>query len=230
MKSAAYHKGELIFLLEIDQHHNCQCYIVCVRIKLCNIKGDAIFVEYVEPIREIEKIKAIKSILRKQSQRDLLLFVFGINTGIRVSDLLSLKVSNVWDGGDIKEFLFLKDSFSGEESAYYLNYQIQLELATYFNSQDLNEDDFLFKSKKNAQPITRQQAYRIINKAAKEVGIQEKIGMHTLRKTFGYHAYRKGIAISILMKIYHHHSASETLKYIGIDKNEKRPIKVDVNL
>jgi integrase len=54
--------------------------------------------------------------------------------------------------------------------------------------------------------------------------------MHTLRKTFGYHAYQKGIAISILMDIYNHHSPSETLKYIGINKDEKNVVKVDVNL
>lgn len=185
--------------------------------------------EYVEPIRDIEKINMIKRILRNQSQRDLLLFVFGINTGIRVSELLSLKIADVKNGDKIKEFIYLNDD-DEEEKAYYINHRIQQELKNYFKMHDLKDEDFLFKSKKNNQPITRQQAYRIINKAAKEVGIPGKIGMHTLRKTFGYHAYRKGIAISILMEIYHHHSPSETLKYIGIDKNEKNVVKVDVNL
>ena len=94
----------------------------------------------------------------------------------------------------------------------------------------LEESDYLFKSRKNNNPITRQQAYRIINQAAREVGIEGNIGTHTLRKTFGYHAYRKGIAISILTKLFHHQSSAETLRYIGIDKNENYPIKVDVNL
>ena len=91
----------------------------------------------------------------------------------------------------------------------------------YLETVDLKETDYLFKSKKDSQPITRQQAYRIINSAAKEVGVPGKIGTHTLRKTFGYHAYRKGIAISILMGIYRHNTPSETLRYIGIDYNEK---------
>ena len=100
----------------------------------------------------------------------------------------------------------------------------------YLESRDFTGEQYLFQSKKNPQPITRQQAYRIINQAGKEVGIPGKIGTHTLRKTFGYHAYRKGIAISILMDIYNHHSPAETLHYIGIDKNEKMRVKVDVNL
>lgn len=186
--------------------------------------------EYVDPIKDIESINAIKEILSEQSQRDLLLFVFGINTGIRVSDLLSLKVDDIWDGTEIKEFLYLKDPHSDQMKAFYLNNNIRTELNNYLALFDFKKDDYLFKSKKNAQPISRQQAYRIINNAAKEVGIPGKIGMHTLRKTFGYHAYRKGIAISILMEIYNHHSRAETLKYIGIDKSEQHRIKVDVNL
>ncbi|MCM3765997.1 tyrosine-type recombinase/integrase [Neobacillus niacini] len=187
--------------------------------------------EYVDPIRDIESIDAIKCILRTQSQRDLLLFVFGINTGIKVNELLSIKVKDIRDEKGIKEFIYLKDCNSGETHAYYINNNVQLELTNYLKTHEFEDSDFLFKSKKNNQPITRQQAYRIINKVAKEAGIPGKIGMHTLRKTFGYHAYRKGIAISIIMQIYHHHSPSETLRYIGINKqDEKRLIKVDVNL
>ena len=66
--------------------------------------------EFVDPIKDIESINSIKEILKKKSQRDVLLFVFGINTGIRVSDLLSLKVEDIWDGEGVKEFLYLKDA------------------------------------------------------------------------------------------------------------------------
>ncbi|MFT8321339.1 MAG: tyrosine-type recombinase/integrase [Bacillus sp. (in: firmicutes)] len=184
--------------------------------------------EYVEPIKDVESIDAIKEVLKKKSQRDLLLFVFGINTGIRGHDLLSLKVGDVRDETGQKEFLCIKDE--QEIFMYYLNSRIQTELGAYLAKHPLEDDDYLFMSKKKGHPITRQQAYRIINTAAKEVGICGKIGMHTLRKTFGYHAYRKGIAISILMETYKHSSPSETLKYIGIKEEDKRLVKVDVNL
>ena len=188
-------------------------------------------VEYVEPIKEVEKINAIKRNLKKQSARDYLLFVLGINTGIRVNQLLSLKVKDIYTGNEFKEFLNVRDDDkpSGEK-AVYLNSNVRNAARLYLESRDFTGEQYLFQSKKNLQPITRQQAYRIINQAAKEVGIPGKIGTHTLRKTFGYHAYRKGIAISILMDIYNHHSPAETLHYIGIDKNEKMRVKVDVNL
>lgn len=187
--------------------------------------------EFVDPIKDVNKINEIKELLKKQSQRDLLFFVFGINTGLKVSDLLSLRVEDVWDESGMKDFLYINDITSGEVKAFYLNNMIKNELTDYLRSQEEFEgSDFLFKSKKDNLPISRQQAYRIINHAAKEVGVSGKIGTHTLRKTFGYHAYLKGIAISILMDIYNHHSPSETFKYIGINNEEKQLVKVDVNL
>lgn len=186
--------------------------------------------EYVDPIKDIDKIIAIKNNLQQRSIRDLLLFVLGINTGIRVHDLLSLKINDIWDGTQIKEFLHVCDSKNGENKGHFINNQVRTVLQKYLASREFIESDYLFKSKKDDLPITRQQAYRIINHAAKDVGITGKIGTHTLRKTFGYHAYRKGIAISILMSIFNHQTHAETLRYIGIEKNEEQLIKVDVNL
>lgn len=186
--------------------------------------------EYVVPIKELEKINKMKEILERSSRRDYTLFVIGINTGINAQDLLSLKVEEVWDGDQPKEFLFLRDEKSKGLKGHYLNSRVQEALQNYLPYSQLKAGDYLFKSKKNDKPITRQQAYRIINHAAKAAGIEEKIGTHTMRKTFGYHAYQKGVAISILMSIFHHNSRKETLKYIGISEEEKKLVKVDVNL
>ncbi|GAA0598417.1 tyrosine-type recombinase/integrase [Virgibacillus siamensis] len=186
--------------------------------------------EFVEPIRSLDDIKAIKKLLKKHSQRDLLFFVLGINTGMRISDLLSLKVSDVWDGTESRNFLCITDTHTEQEKTFYLNRSVERELKKHLSSVNFGQQDYLFKSKRNNYPITRQQAYRIINQSAKEAGMSGKIGTHTLRKTFGYHAYRKGIAISFIAKILNHQSSSETLRYIGIDKNEKQLVKVDVNL
>jgi site-specific recombinase XerD len=182
--------------------------------------------EYVVPIKDVEKINTIKNILKKSSLRDYLLFVLGINTGLTIYDLLNLKVEDVWDGKKGKEFICL----DGDHPSFYLNNRVQMALEEYMLHSGLKPTDYLFQSKKNKGPITRQQAYRIINRAVKEAGIKEKIGLHTLRKTFGYHAYQKGIAISIIMSILNQHSKSQTLKYIDITEEEKKHIKVDVNL
>ncbi|WP_421382365.1 tyrosine-type recombinase/integrase [Bacillus salacetis] len=182
--------------------------------------------EFVEPIKDIRDIYEMKQSLYQHSKRDYLFFVFGINTGLRISDLLRLRVKDIRVDGAVKEFY----RPSNMNHSFYLNKMVRYAAADYLAHCQLSEADYLFKSKKNDQPITRQQAYRIINKAAQEAGIKGKIGTHTLRKTFGYHAYKKGIALSILQKIFNHSTSSETLNYIGIDKHSEGLIKVDVNL
>lgn len=185
--------------------------------------------EFVEPIREIESINQIRSLLKQKSQRDYVLFVLGINTGLRISDLLNLTVDDVWDGKRVREFLTLSNNPEGK--AIFLNNNVRHALCAYVGDSDLGSDSFLFRTKKHNKPITRQQAYRIINQAARSVGIQGKVGTHTIRKTFGYHAYSKGIAVSIIQGIFGHASPSETLRYLGIDKEaSKGLIRVDVNL
>ncbi len=184
--------------------------------------------EFVEAIKDRQKIREIKEILYNRSKRDYVLFTFGINTGLKISDILTIKKSQLFDANDnIKEFLVIH----GEELKVFLNEQVKLSIQEYVaTAPGLSPNDYLFKSKKGDLPITRQQAYRIINSIAREVGITSKIGTHTLRKTFGYHAYRGGVAISLLQKIFHHSSRGETMKYIGIEKEEEKHPKIDVNL
>ncbi len=86
-------------------------------------------------------------------------------------------------------------------------------------------EDPLFISRKKddegkRRPIGRRQAYRFLSRAAREAGITERIGTHTLRKTFGYHNYRKGFDITKLQQIFNHASPAVTLAYIGFTQDE----------
>ncbi|WP_096155030.1 MULTISPECIES: tyrosine-type recombinase/integrase [Bacillus] len=186
--------------------------------------------ECVEAIKESKHITLMKEHLKKQSLRDYLFFVMGINTGIRINELLHIKVSEVIeDNGCVKEFYI---SIVDEQSIY-INNIVQNAITIYVQSEKLESSDYLFKSRKCEKPISRQQAYRIVNNAANNVGLYGKIGTHTLRKTFGYHAYKKGIAVSILQSLFNHNTPSETYRYIGInkdDKNDNNTLKIDVNL
>ncbi|WP_216827633.1 tyrosine-type recombinase/integrase [Alkalihalobacterium elongatum] len=185
--------------------------------------------EYVEAIKDKSKIGEMKQILLNHSKRDYLFFVVGINTGLRVSELLRLKVKDVFTNENVvKEYY----EFNDKKKRYiYFNNKVKSALEIHAESFQLKEDDYLFKSQKGDQPITRQQAYRIINHVARLAGLNQKIGTHTLRKTFGYHAYKRGVAISLLQKHFNHSTPSETYKYLGIEKNEvNKKIQIDVNL
>jgi site-specific recombinase XerD len=181
----------------------------------------------VSAIKSKKKIIIMKKFLESHSTRDYCLFLLGINTGIKLQELLSLRVHDVCDkDGEITDFLSIPPYYN---PPVYLNATIRQSLKKYINENSFIDTDYLFRSRKTANPITRQQAYRIINAAAKNAGIDEPVGMTTLRKTFGYHAYSQGVAISLIQKRLQHASPSETKHFIGIDQ-ETVPVKININL
>ncbi|PWW29599.1 phage integrase family protein [Cytobacillus oceanisediminis] len=182
----------------------------------------------VEAIKDIHKLEVMKKYLEHRSSRDYCLFLFGINTGVRIHDLLNLLVKDVFDENDhVLPFL---NSAQYNNPPVYLNPNVRQSILNWIEEGSLLSDDYLFKSRKANAPITRQQAYRILNEAAKVAEIEGPVGTHTLRKTFALHAYRKGIAISLIQKRLQQSSPAETLAYLGISDRHSIPIVLDVNL
>lgn len=171
--------------------------------------------QIVQPIRDKNKIDQIKSILKLRNYRDYVLFIFGINSGLRISDLLKLRVSDVKD----KSHIQIKEQKTGKFKRFLINDTIKNALKKYIDT--LNDYEYLFRSKNSLQAITRIQAYRIINNAAKQAGINDQIGTHTLRKTFGYWHYQTYKDVALLQNIFNHSSPAITLRYIGITDDLK---------
>lgn len=187
--------------------------------------------QFVQPIRDRKKIDLMKKVLKAQNLRDYVLFVLGINSGLRVSDLLNLQVDDVIDEkGKIRDRISLREKKTGKPKNFPLGKSSQKALQEYFSSSTLDRTDPLFPSKRGNGPIGRVQAYRIINSVARGVGIDEKIGTHTLRKTFGYHAYKMGMDLSVIQKLLNHSSPSITLAYIGITQDDLDDVYLNLNL
>lgn len=167
---------------------------------------------HVEPIREKEKIEIVKRILKENGSRDYLLFLIGINSGLRISDLLKLKVADVKN----KEYIELIEQKTNKYKRFPITKSFKHELEEFISCKD--GEEWLFKSKRGKRPITRIQAYRIISKACLKAGITAHIGTHTLRKTFGYHFYRENKDVALLQCIFNHSTPSVTLRYIGINQ------------
>ena len=180
----------------------------------------------VEPIRDLNRIQRIKGNLkRKKNPRDLLLFTAGINLGLRISDLLRLKVEDVKDRkGDIRDFIYITEQKTKKQRKIALNDGVREALQIYFDKTGIYDlDQYLFLNEKSRvnKPLTRVRAWQLINERCREVGIGERIGTHTLRKTLkGYQMRKKGIAIEIIQAILGHSSAKVTSRYIGISDDE----------
>lgn len=187
--------------------------------------------EYVEALRDIKDINAIKKYLKKHSERDYVLFVIGINTGLKLTEMLSLQLQDFMDiSGVVNRFIIVPQKEGCPNKEVYINEQVKKAVYHYAKEKQLKQEDYLFASVKTKLPISRQQAYRIIHDAAAAVGLHGKIGTNSMRKTFGFHAYKRGVAISLLQKYFHHSTRAETLKYLGISKDELIQTEIDVNL
>lgn len=199
----------------------------------------------VEPIRDIKIIKNMRSVLKDQSIRNELLFILGINVGLRISDILKLKISDLVKSNKktVKKYAIITEDKTGKTKKFYLGDIVVKVIENYLKEYpDFNLDSYVFKSRKGINyPITRQQAYRILNAAAEAVGLIERddktgiiisgeIGTHTCRKTFGYHAYQNGTSLELLMDIFNHSSKSQTLRYIGITEGQKKDVYLQSNL
>lgn len=169
----------------------------------------------VQPIRDKQQIEKMKAELKKTGTRDYMLFFIGINTGLRIGDILELKVQDVKD----KSHISIVEQKTGKNKRFFINEKLKAEIDGYIDT--MNDDEYLFKSRKGTnKPISRVQAYRILNKAAKVLNISE-IGTHTMRKTFGFWHYNQFKDVAILQDIFNHASQSVTLKYIGITDDMK---------
>lgn len=162
--------------------------------------------------------------------RNKMLFLIGINLGIRASDLCGLKYNFfINNDGTFKDFYSLqpkKTKKTGKYVKLYFNTTVKKAIAEYIEKYPIEDmDGYLFKSREGDGYIEAKSLWKIIVGAANEAGIDYKnIGTHSLRKTFGYWAWHnaedKGKALVTLQAIFNHSSQSITAKYIGITNDE----------
>lgn len=172
-----------------------------------------------EPIKSLKDVsKIIKKI---KGLRNKLLFVIGVNTGLRLGMILKLRV------GDAKEILK-----AGQEGSPYkpnsetwkyfqINKAIVKELEKYLTENpSLKNEDYLFESQKGKEALTSKSASRLIKKWTKEAGLKGNYGCESLRKTFGYHQrVQYSVGFDVLCKMFGHENPADTAKFLGISKD-----------
>ncbi len=167
----------------------------------------------VQPLRTKEELDDMKWSLRRNcSERDYYLFLFGINTGLRVSDILPLKVKDVRDQIHIRIVQRKNKQVRNVKIGHFGSYTEEY-------IKGMGDEDYLFPSRKGNKPISDTQAYRALVKAGERVD-RDDIGTHTMRKTFGYFHYKRNKDVATLQQIFSHSSPAITKRYIGITQEE----------
>lgn len=179
----------------------------------------------VESIKRKEDIEAVENYLAERSERNRLIFAMGINSGLRISDILSLNVSDVYG----KSYIEIREQKTGKYKRFPLNQKLCSLLAEYTDGM-INSDKPLFTGKKLGR-LNRSQVYRFLNEACKAVGLTDiNVGTHTMRKSFGYFFYKQYNDVALLQKILNHSSPAVTLRYIGISQDEIDTSYINFNL
>ncbi|KAA9133471.1 site-specific integrase [Marinihelvus fidelis] len=173
--------------------------------------------EVVQPVRSKRKIRQMFEWLDERNPRDSLMWALGINTGLRVSDLLALRVRDVWFRGAAVEHLKLRDKKTGKLTRRYLVPSVRELVASYCDGRRPERYLFLSRQGRN-RPITRSRADQVLKNAAKACRVPE-VGTHSMRKTFGYQHYQQHNDLTLLMELLNHASEKETRKYIGITQD-----------
>jgi len=166
-----------------------------------------------EPIKSKRDIKAVEQYLKKHSERDYVIWVLGLNSGLRVSDIVGLNVSDVVD----KTHITIIEKKTQKRKSFYINDKLKKVLKSYTQGRNLNEPLFLGKQ---GRRLNQRQVYRFLINTCKNVGVKSKVSTHTMRRTFGYHHYQQFKDIVILQQIFNHSSPRITRMYLGITQDE----------
>lgn len=176
----------------------------------------------VQPLRTKEEIEEIELAIKRGNkgtpkrpelaQRDVLLFLTGINTGLRVNDLVRLKIGDVKG----KDQFFIYEGKTNKRREVNIG-MLQDEIRRY--TEGKHAESYLFPSQKGTNHITTTQVFRILDNAADFLG-RDDVGTHTMRKTFGYHHYKQFKDVATLQEIFNHAAPGITKRYIGIRQDE----------
>ena len=188
----------------------------------------------VKAIQSKSTIQAIKGIITAEprmanTSRNILLWTMGTNLGLRISDLLALKLKDVQDNrGNIRESLEITEVKTKRPRDITIRPPVRKALQTFVKATgiyDLNE--YLFRDRREGKedinkPITRVRAWQMINEWGRKAGVTHKIGTHTLRKTFGKFAHKAGIPLIYISLELGHRNIEVTKRYLGITTDETK--------
>ena len=178
----------------------------------------------VEPFIELKDIKSIKKLLA-DNLRDRLLFILGINSGLRVQDLLQLRVGTV-SGLKVGDRVTLKEKKTGKENVLIINKEIKDALDAYLAVAAAADQHYVFKSRKGKNyPLTTLTVTKKVKAWTAAINLKGNFGAHTLRKTWTYHQRKEfGVSWEVLAKRLNHSNPSVTRRYLGIQDEEVEQI------
>ena len=179
-----------------------------------------------QPIRDKKEVRALSAYYLLLGQlRNHVLIVLGIHTALRVSDILRLLWDDVYDFDNkrVRRSITLVEKKTGKSITIALN-KSAVRALTLLAAESAEPGRFIMENPNTGNAISRIQAYRIIRSASEALGLENRASCHSLRKTFGYHAWKSGVSPVVIMDIYNHSSLAVTRRYLGVTQDDKNAV------
>ncbi|MCL2216143.1 MAG: tyrosine-type recombinase/integrase [Defluviitaleaceae bacterium] len=178
-----------------------------------------------EPIRCRKQVRLFIAYYRSLGQiRNYVLATLCIHTALRISDILSISCDGVYDfeNNRVRETFTITEKKTKKSKTIALNKSVITALEAYLPSAVPGSP--LILNNQTGKAISRIQAYRIIRAAAETLNFSQRVSCHSLRKTFGYHAWKDGVSPAVIMEIYNHSSFAVTRRYLGVSQDDKNGV------
>jgi len=185
-----------------------------------------------QPVRNKHQVRALAEYyLRKGQLRNYVLIILGVHTALRISDLLRLTWDDIYDfrHNRVRACFEIRELKTRKTKIIALNKEAVKALALYA-AHAAQKGRFIIENTQTKKAISRIQAYRLIRSAAEALAFQNRVSCHSLRKTFGYHAWKSGVSPAVLMEIYNHSSLAITRRYLGVTQDDKNEVYLGLRL
>lgn len=187
-----------------------------------------------QPIKNKNDLTRFRNYYKEEElkPRNYALIVMGLNSALRIGDILSLRWEDVRRESAYRRHIWVREQKTGKDNMFPVN-PMMVEALEFYRHYltGYSSEKYIFESQKDrGNPISRSQAFRIIKKVADQCGLREHISCHSLRKTFGYYAWKQGTPPALLMSIYNHSSYEITKRYLCIDQQEKDKVYMEIQL
>lgn len=201
-----------------------------------------------QPLKSVEDIQRVSDwFISNERYRDNMLFIVGINFGLRCSDLSALRFSDLIDENFCFKQTFpvferkTRNTRKVKKNRYITINEAVMDAVTLYlqHTENVHLDDYMFKATGNrgvnlGKPMARYSIFRIMREALDALAIDCRFGTHGFRKTFGYHqmlmSNNDPRKLLLLQKMFGHSSAAQTLTYIGITDEEIEDAYINLNL
>lgn len=183
-----------------------------------------LFVKQVEAVKTSQQRGQVEAHLVQAGQIYHDNWKLGVNTALRISDLLQLTMLQVKQLDTDAPALELVEIKTGKARRIVLNAPalkiLHNRLANYPQHVYLFQSESIKIDRHNPKPINRRSVARVFEKVGQQIAPKLQLGTHSMRKTRGYAMFEAGRSIESIAKILNHSSPAVTMRYIGIEQRD----------